>query len=153
MPEMTTRATALKEPPDAAPAQASTRTEPRTAGRHLYDKTPTRPPTHRPDMGTGLRAAPDQRTHPTRGDRHRPPAPTPLSRLPPPTHATRAHTTCRHGSSMHDLACTQRLSRKPRFLHMASVSAGLRLQKCGQSIWHGIGRFSRWPVTETFIDR
>ena len=47
MPEMDTGATALKEPPDDAPAQASTRTEPCTPGRHSDDKPPTRPPAHR----------------------------------------------------------------------------------------------------------
>jgi len=50
-------------------------------------------------MRDTLRAGPDQRTPPTRGARHRPPAPMPLPRLPQLTHAARPHPAYRHGPS------------------------------------------------------
>ena len=62
----------LKEPLDAAPAQASTH-----AG------------------------GPDQRTTPTRCARHRLPAPMSLPRLQPCNHAALAHSACRNGLSTH----------------------------------------------------
>jgi hypothetical protein len=64
MPQTTTGATALKEPPDAAPAQASTHDRPRTAGGHRVAQPPTRPPVHRPHASAPLQGGPDQRTPP-----------------------------------------------------------------------------------------
>ena len=107
MPQTATGSTALKEPPDAAPAQASTHARPRTLGRHRVDQTPTRPPAHSPHAAAPPQGGPDQRTPPTRGARHRLPAPMSLPRLPPCTHAALAHPTCRNGPSTHVLACTQ----------------------------------------------
>ena len=46
MSQMATGATALKEPSDAALAQASTHARRRTAGRHRVVQPPTRPPAH-----------------------------------------------------------------------------------------------------------
>jgi len=90
MPQTATCATALKEPPDAAPAQASKHARPRTTGRHSVDQPPIRPATHCPHVPAPMQGEPDQRTTPTRGVRHRLPAPTSLPRLPQCTHAALA---------------------------------------------------------------
>jgi hypothetical protein len=89
-------------------------------------------------MCAGLRAGPDQRTQPTRGARHRPPAPIQLSRLPPPTHAARARPSCRHGPSTH-LACTQDLHRKPGFKSAYDSRAPWTQATRTLCIWHGMG--------------
>ena len=132
MPQTAPGATALKEPPDAAPAQARTRARPRTAGRHRVDQSPARPPAHRPHPWAGPRSGPDQRTPPTRGDRHQPPAPMSLPRLPLPTHAARVHPARRHGPGTHALACAQGSPRKHGFPRMAAARAALRQQERGQ---------------------
>jgi hypothetical protein len=67
MPQTATSAKTPKEPPDSAPAQATTHTRPRTAGRHHVDQTPMRPPVQRPHVPALLQGGPDQRTTPTRG--------------------------------------------------------------------------------------
>jgi hypothetical protein len=66
MPQMATAAAALKELPDAAPAQARTHARPRTAGRHSVAQPSTRPLAHRPHMHAWLRAGLDQLMPPTR---------------------------------------------------------------------------------------
>ena len=66
-----------------------------------------RPLAHRPHMRYPLRSGPDKRTPPIRGAMHRPPAPMQLPRLPPLTHAARAHPVYRHGPSTHALAGTE----------------------------------------------
>jgi hypothetical protein len=108
-------ATALKEPPDAAPAQASTHTRPLTVGRHCVNQPPTRPPAHSPDTRCPLRSGLDQQTPPMHGVMHRPPAPMPLPRLPPLTHAARAHPACRHGPSTHAVVGTHCPVQETRF--------------------------------------
>ncbi len=142
MPQTATAAAALKELPDAAPAQVRTHARPRTAGRHNVAQPSTRPLAHRPHMHAGLRAGLDQLMPPTRGARHRPPAPTQLPRLPLLTHAARAHPAGRHGLGTHAPGCTQGRPRKQGFLHMAAARAGLRQQERGQCTWHWIGRLS-----------
>ena len=126
MPQTATCATARKEPPDATPAQASTHARPRTVGRHCVAQPSTFPLAHRPDMCAPLRGGPDQLTPPTRGARHRLPAPMSLPRLPPLTHAALAHPVCRHGPRAHAVACTQGWPGKHGFLHIAAVRARLR---------------------------
>jgi hypothetical protein len=132
MPQTATAAAALKELPDAAPAQVRTHARPRTAGRHNVAQPSTRPLAHRPHMHARLRAGLDQLMPPTRGARHRPPAPMSLPRLPLPTHAARVHPARRHGPGTHALACAQGSPRKHGFPRMAAARAALRQQERGQ---------------------
>jgi hypothetical protein len=111
-PQTAPGATALKEPPDTAPAQQSTHTGPLTGGRHSAAQPPTSPPVHSPDTCAPPRPGPDQQKQTMHDTMHSPPAPTPLARLPPLTHAARAHPACRHGPSTHDAVGAHDRSRK-----------------------------------------
>ena len=137
MPQTATGATALKEPPDAAPAQSSTHARPRTGGRHRV--APIRPSTHCPNVPAPLQGDPTN-------VRRLPSAP-PRTHVVAQTPTVHPHRTC--APRMHERLEHTRPRMYPvgplkqAFFHMAAVRARLWQQDRGQCTWYGIGRLRR----------
>jgi hypothetical protein len=131
---MATGATALKEPSDAALAQASTHARRRTVGRHRVAQPRTRPTAHRSQAPAPLQGG----TRPTHATHQRHQAPPPRTHADSQTPAAHPCSTCaprmqerpEHTRPLMHPVCP----RKQGFLHMAAVRKRLWHKSQGNKI-------------------